>query len=100
MPTEPVPSTNSPVVPFGDSWIGPVELEPMVNGAILVVVIVGAEPEKARLPAVVAVPVSPKTWKRAEEVAVPPTNRSSVMFVGANATLFICQYPEVPVTGA
>ena len=48
----------------------PVLVSPMVKVCLAVVEMVAAE-EKMRFPAEVAVPVRPKIWNLAEEVAVP-----------------------------
>ena len=43
----------------------------------------------------VALPVVPEMANRAEEVAVPPINRSSVILVGEMAPAFLCQTLEM-----
>ena len=48
---------------------------------------------KVNVPAVVALPVLPKTWNFAEEVALPPMDKSSVILAGATTPLFLCQKP-------
>src|SRR5258706_16845 len=39
------------------------------------------------VPAIVALPLVPNTWKRADEVAVPPIARSHVLFPGERTVL-------------
>ena len=54
---------------------------------------------RERLDDTVAVGVPPATFRNpnvAEVVEVPPRSKSLVIFAGANAPLFNCQYPDVP----
>jgi len=74
-------------------------VSPIVNDCLAVVAMVAAE-EKVRLPAEVALPVAEKIWNLAEEVAVPPILRSSVMFKGETTPRILCQLEEVLVAQA
>ena len=52
-------------------------------------------PVTVRDPEILVLPVVPETAKRAEEVAVAPRTKSSVILVGARAPEFLCQKPEM-----
>ena len=71
----------------------------MVKVCLAVVAKVAAV-EKMRLPAEVAVPVPEKIWNLAEEVAVPPMAKSSVMFKGETTPKILCQLELPPPAAA
>ena len=76
----------------------PVLASPMVKVCLAVVAKVAAV-EKMRLPAEVAVPVPEKIWNLAEEVAVPPMAKSSVMFKGETTPRILCQLETATTSG-
>ena len=68
----------------------PVLASPKVKDCLAVVLMVGVV-LKIKVPEVEALPVRPKTWNLALEVAVPPMAKSSVMLRGVRVPEFLCQ---------
>ena len=68
IPTYPVPSIYSPVVPFGDSWIGPVVDDPIVSLLIVSVSIILSPPRSVSNPEILAFPFVP--FKKMSALAV------------------------------
>jgi len=101
IPTYPSEFTYSPVVPFGESCIGPVVEDPIVRGTIFSVSITALVPLIVRSPEILAFPVVPSRKISALVVAVvdcPPPSVLPRAILRSTTGYGYIRFPEIVKT--